>query len=81
MQSKESYEQEQRCLHSLDQLSVDGLLISLATETINLKLLKQLKERNLPIVLFDRLSSDIDTHKVSADCKSSAKSGQDILKS
>lgn len=67
MQSKESYEQEQRCLHFLDQLSVDGLLISLATETINLKLLKQLKERNLPIVLFDRLSSDIDTHKVSAD--------------
>lgn len=67
MQSKESYEQEQQCLHFLDKQSVDGILISLATETINLKFLKQLKSRNLPLVLFDRLSPDIDTHKVSAD--------------
>lgn len=67
MQSKESFEQELQCLHFLKNLGVDGILISLATETINLDYLKELKSSGIPIVLFDRLSQDIETNKVGAD--------------
>jgi|SRR5690625_271049 len=67
MQSKESFEQELQNLEFLKKLDVDGILISLATETINLDYLNGLKDKNMPIVLFDRLTGDIETHKVGAD--------------
>lgn len=67
MQSKESFEQELENLEFLRKLDVDGILISLATETINLEYLEKLKKWKIPTVLFDRLTQDIDLHKVGAD--------------
>lgn len=67
MQSKESFEQELQNLSFLKKLGVDGVLISLATETINLDYLKELKKGGVPIVLFDRLSQEIETNMVGAD--------------
>lgn len=67
MQSKESNEQEQLCLQFLNSHSIDGLLISPASEMQGFEYLTQLQEAGLPIVLFDRLSPDIQTHKVGAD--------------
>lgn len=67
MQSKESFEQELQNLAFLKKLGVDGILISLATETINLDYLKELKQGGVPIVLFDRLSQEIETNMVGAD--------------
>src|SRR5690606_33171245 len=67
MQSKESYEQEQFCLQFLDSHSIDGLLISPASEMQGFEYLMQLQKAGLPIVLFDRLSPEIQTHKVGAD--------------
>jgi len=67
MQSKESSEKEKICLQFLDSHSIDGLLISPSSETHGLQNLNKLQKTGLPIVLFDRLSSDITTHKVGAD--------------
>jgi LacI family transcriptional regulator len=67
MQSKESREQERACLSLLYAGGVDGILVSPATENVDLSHLISLQKQGLPIVLFDRLSEEILTHKVGAD--------------
>jgi LacI family transcriptional regulator len=66
-QTHESYELEMQNVRHLTFRSIDGLLISLSTETNNIDHLKNLHEKGLPIVFFDRVSDEIDTHKVVAD--------------
>lgn len=67
MQSKESHEQEIACLSLLYAGGVDGILISPAYQGVDLSYLNSLQESGLPVVLFDRLSDQIETHKVGAD--------------
>lgn len=67
MQSKESHEQENICIQFLKTHSVDGLLISPASRNGNLTHFKALQKSGLPIVLFDRLSTNIELNNVSAD--------------
>lgn len=67
MQSKESQVQERACIDLLYAGGVDGILISPACETVDFSHLKSLQRSGLPIVLFDRLSDQINTHKVGAD--------------
>jgi len=66
-QSRESYDREVIDLQYLASRSVDGLLISLSTETSDLSHLRTLHERGLPIVFFDRITEEINTHKVVID--------------
>ena len=66
-QSRESYDREVIDLQYLASRSVDGLLISLSTETNDLTHLKNLHAKGLPIVFFDRITDEIDTHKVILD--------------
>jgi len=66
-QSRESYEREVIDLQYLASRSVDGLLISLSTETNDISHLKALQAKGLPIVFFDRISEDINTHRVVVD--------------
>jgi DNA-binding LacI/PurR family transcriptional regulator len=66
-QSKESADRELIDLQFLASRSVDGLIISVATETSDYSFLKDLHHRGLPIVFFDRIVNEIDTHKVIAD--------------
>ncbi|MEO6404534.1 MAG: LacI family DNA-binding transcriptional regulator [Ferruginibacter sp.] len=66
-QSHESYEREIMDLHYLSSRSVDGLLISLSTETNDMSHLQALHQKGLPIVMFDRVSSEINTHSVVVD--------------
>ncbi|MDB5201106.1 MAG: LacI family transcriptional regulator [Ferruginibacter sp.] len=66
-QSHESYEREMMDLHYLSSRSVDGLLISLSTETNDISHLQALHQKGLPIVMFDRISDEIQTHCVVAD--------------
>lgn len=63
-QSRESFERELMNLQFLTSRSVDGLIISVSTETKDFSYLKDLHERGLPIVFFDRIVDDITTHKV-----------------
>jgi|ERR1035437_498846 LacI family transcriptional regulator len=66
-QSHESQEREKVNVQHLVSRSVDGLLISLSCETTDLSYLKELHEKGFPIVFFDRISDEIETHKVCAD--------------
>jgi LacI family transcriptional regulator len=47
--------------------SVDGLLISLSSETTDVSHLKKFFDKKMPIVFFDRVAKDIETHKVVCD--------------
>jgi len=66
-QSHESAEREKVNVEHHASRSVDGLLISLSNETTDLSYLKELHEKGLPIVFFDRITDEIDTHKVTAN--------------
>lgn len=47
--------------------SVDGLLVSLSAETDHIEHFKKLHDKGFPIVFFDRITDEIETHKVVAD--------------
>ncbi len=66
-QSRESYDREMLNLQYLTSRSIDGLIISVSTETTDFSYLKELHQKGMPIVFFDRIVSEIDTHKVIAD--------------
>lgn len=66
-QTHESFERENVTIQHLASRSVDGLLVSLSNETTDLSPLKQLHDKGLPVVFFDRVSDEINTHKVIAN--------------
>ncbi len=66
-QSHESYKREVVNVQHLASRSVDGLLVSISSETTNLAHFINLHEKGLPIVFFDRVTNEIITHKVIAD--------------
>ncbi|AUD01549.1 LacI family DNA-binding transcriptional regulator [Spirosoma pollinicola] len=66
-QSHESYEREMLTVQQAVARRADGLLISLASGTHDVTYLRALQEKKLPIVLFDRISKDLDTLSVTAD--------------
>jgi LacI family transcriptional regulator len=66
-QSHESYDLEVQNVGHLIHRAIDGLLISIATETADVEHLRRLQQQGLPIVFFDRVSNEIDTHKVTVD--------------
>src|SRR5918993_2401502 len=63
-QSHESYQREVLNTRHLASRSVDGLLVSLSTETTDTSHFHQLHDKGLPIVFFDRVCDSIRTHKV-----------------
>lgn len=66
-QSHESYERELVTLQQAVDRKADGLLISLSSSTSDVSLLQSLQEKNLPIVLFDRISAELDVPCVTSD--------------
>ncbi|HEV9038178.1 MAG TPA: LacI family DNA-binding transcriptional regulator [Puia sp.] len=66
-QSRESYEREIANSEHLSSRSVDGLIISLSAETRCVDHLIKLNEKGLPMVFFDRITDEIETHKVIAN--------------
>jgi DNA-binding LacI/PurR family transcriptional regulator len=66
-QSRESFERETINLHYLTSRSIDGLIISVSLETKDHSFLKELNDRGMPIVFFDRVVNEINTHKVVVD--------------
>jgi len=54
-QSQESFQKEQDNISTMFNSRVDGLLISLASDTDNLKHLDRFLKKNIPVVFFDRV--------------------------
>ncbi len=66
-QSNESYDREVLDIQNLSSRAIDGLLISVSTETSDFTHIKQIHDKGLPIVLFDRVTSELRTHTVIVD--------------
>jgi LacI family transcriptional regulator len=66
-QSHESHDREKVNVEHLAARGVDGLLISLSGESVDISYLKELHEKGLPIVFFDRVTDEIETHTVTAN--------------
>jgi LacI family transcriptional regulator len=66
-QTHESFDREVVNVQHMASRGVDGLLISLSSETQDLSHIKYLHEKGLPMVFFDRVANEIETHKVIAN--------------
>lgn len=78
-QSQESIEKERKNVDNLTFRSVDGLLVSLSSESQDVSHFIHLHEQGLPIVFFDRITDAINTHTVIADNEGGAYSGTEHL--
>lgn len=66
-QSLESIETEKSNFHMLLSNRVDGLLVSLSSETNSYDHLQWVIDKKIPLVLFDRICTQVDTTKVVVD--------------
>lgn len=67
MQSLDSEEMEEKAIQTLLHHGVDGILISPAFCNSNIELLTSLNNNDCPIVIFDRITSDLNTFKIGID--------------
>lgn len=67
MQSLDSEEIEEKAIRTLLQHGVDGILISPAFANSNIDLLTSLNKSNCPVVIFDRITSNLETFKIGID--------------
>lgn len=66
-QSHESDDRERVNIEHMAARGVDGLLISLSSESVDLSYLHELHDKGMPIVFFDRITKEIETHTVTAN--------------
>ncbi|MGF7040628.1 LacI family DNA-binding transcriptional regulator [Mucilaginibacter lappiensis] len=66
-QTHESFDRESANVQHLLSRHVDGLLVSLSAETTDTSQYKYLLEKGFPIVFFDRVAADVNTHKIIAN--------------
>ena len=64
LQSNESYKLEKKQIDLLISKRVDGIMISLANKTVDISHLKRVKELEVPLVMFDKISKLIDCSKI-----------------
>lgn len=66
-QSQEKYETEVNNARLLASRRIDGLIITISNETRNTDHLNELIKKGIPVVMFDRVSDQLQTHKVVVD--------------
>jgi LacI family transcriptional regulator len=66
-QTHETYDREIANLRQALARRVDGVLISLSSETSDVTHLQELQQQGTPIVQFDRVSAEVNTPRVVAD--------------
>ena len=66
-QSNETYGREIVNTQRLMKSRVDGLIVSIASDSLNVDHFKRLLQKNYPIVFFDRVGSDLGATKVILD--------------
>lgn len=71
-QTKESAERESLHVEQFYARSMDGILMAMSSETHNYEYLHDLIQRGFPIVFFDRVPQQLNSHKVITDNKKGA---------
>ena len=64
LQSNESFKLEKRQIDLLISKRVDGIMISLASTTTDISHLQEVKEHEIPLVMFDKISKLINCSKI-----------------
>jgi LacI family transcriptional regulator len=72
LQSNESFEQEKSHLKKLMDKNVDGILLSLSDNTTEHRHIKQVIDRGIPVVMYDKISKLISASKVIIDDQKAA---------
>jgi DNA-binding LacI/PurR family transcriptional regulator len=67
MQSSESHQNEIKNIKTMENNMVDGLIVSLSQESKNVDYLQSLINKGFPLVLFNRVSDELQTSKVIID--------------
>jgi len=63
----DSYEREAQMFNELTSGRVDGILMSVASNTKDTRHIKELQRAGIPIVFFDRVCEDVPTAKIKTD--------------
>ena len=71
-QSNENLETERAMIRTLASNRVDGMLISISIETNTFDHIYDLKKRNIPFVLFDRVFEEIEAPRIAMDNQDAA---------
>lgn len=66
-QSHESYKKEVTNIENLTSRSIDGLLVSVSSETKDYQHFRELQQSGIPIVFFDRTIPELPSHQVVID--------------
>lgn len=66
-QSNESYQKECDSIDTLLFTQVDGIIASMANETIELNYYEKIKSRGIPLILFDRGENDLNVDYIGID--------------
>lgn len=66
-QSNESFEKECRNIEALLQIQVDGIIASMANETVDLSPYNKIKEKGVPLIFFDRGENDLEVDFIGID--------------
>jgi LacI family transcriptional regulator len=77
--SHESFEREEQILKDFECGRVDGVLISVAKETIRHKHINALLEKKIPVVFFDRVADEVNAAKIITDDYQSAYTATNLL--
>lgn len=71
-QSHDRYEREKQILAVLAANRVDGIMLSVAKESPQFQHVQMLIDRQIPVVLFDRIPPNIEAHQVGCDMEKGA---------
>src|SRR6187549_2877771 len=79
--TEENFLREKSILKEFNSGRVDGVLMSISSETSSTTHIEELNEHNIPLVLFDRTADEITTTKITTDdFESSYKATQHLIK-
>lgn len=79
LQSSESFELEEKNIELLIDQRVDGIIMSLSDETASFEHLKKLNDKDIPLVLIDKVTDEIECSKVIIDDEHAAFTAVDHL--
>lgn len=66
-QSNESFEKECKNIDTLLYTQVDGIIASMANETVNLEYYEKIKDAGIPLITFDRGENDLNVDYIGID--------------
>ena len=79
--TEENFLREKSILKEFKSGRVDGVLMSISSETSSITHIQELDDHNIPLVLFDRTADEITTTKITTDdFESSYKATQHLIK-